>query len=101
LKPKGGVTVFNLIPFSFMKSIVESNFKEFCAYKKFAVTKNNIRRRIFIKNCIQRTGLYAGWELEFRLPGPLLIKNILMKLKLMLNIVCPARTDAWLCNDPS
>jgi hypothetical protein len=42
------------------------------------------------RNCAQRTGLYAGWELEFRLPGPLLIKNILMKLKLMLNIVCQA-----------
>jgi hypothetical protein len=49
-------------------------------------------------NSTQRAGLYAGWELEFRLPGPLLIENTLMKLKLMLNIVCPARTNAWLCN---
>jgi len=47
---------------------------------------------------VQRTGLYAGWEIEFRLPEPLLIENILMKLKLMLNNVCPARTTAWLCN---
>jgi hypothetical protein len=38
----------------------------------------------------QRTGLYAGWVLEFRLPGPLLIENILMKIKLMLNNVCQA-----------
>ncbi len=43
-----------------MKLIVESNFKEDCAYKIFAVTKNNIRRRIFIKNCIQRAGIAAG-----------------------------------------
>ena len=40
--------------------------------------------------CVLRTGLYAGWELAFRLPEPLLIENILMKLKLMLNIVCQA-----------
>jgi hypothetical protein len=30
---------------------------------------------------VQRTGLYAGWEIEFRLPEPLLIKNIMMKLR--------------------
>jgi hypothetical protein len=42
------------------------------------------------ENYAQRTGLYAGWVLEFRLPGPLLIENILMKLKLMLNNVCQA-----------
>ncbi|ULQ53358.1 hypothetical protein [Flavihumibacter fluvii] len=40
--------------------------------------------------CRQRTGLYAGWELAFRLPGPLLIEIILMKLKLMISDVCPA-----------
>jgi hypothetical protein len=34
---------------------------------------------------------------KFRLHGPLLIENILMKLKLMLNNVCPARTKARLC----
>jgi hypothetical protein len=33
------------------------------------------------KNCLQRTGLYAGWEIEFRLPEPLPIENILLKLK--------------------
>jgi hypothetical protein len=32
-------------------------------------------------NCLQRTGLYAGWELAFRLPGPLLIENILLKVR--------------------
>jgi hypothetical protein len=26
-------------------------------------------------NCAQRTGLYAGWELEFRLLEPLLTKK--------------------------
>jgi hypothetical protein len=26
-------------------------------------------------------GLYAGWELGFRLPGPLLIKNMMLKLR--------------------
>jgi hypothetical protein len=36
----------------------------------------------------------AGWEIEFRLPRSLLIENILMKLKLMRNIVCSARTKA-------
>jgi len=50
--------------------------------------------------CHQRTGLYAGWVFEFRLPGPLLIENILMKLKLKLTIVCPARTNALFCNLP-
>jgi hypothetical protein len=30
----------------------------------------------------QRTGLYAGWELAFRPPEPLLIENILMKLRI-------------------
>ncbi len=34
-----------------------------------------------VYNYAQRTGLYAGWELEFRLPGPLLIENMMMKLK--------------------
>jgi len=29
----------------------------------------------------RRTGLYAGWELVFRLPEPLLIENILLKLR--------------------
>jgi hypothetical protein len=33
------------------------------------------------KNSTQRTGLYAGWEIEFRLPELLLIENILMKLR--------------------
>jgi hypothetical protein len=47
---------------------------------------------------VWRTGLCAGVILGFRPPGPLLIKNILMKFKLMLNNVCPAPTDAWLCN---
>ncbi|ULQ53352.1 hypothetical protein [Flavihumibacter fluvii] len=32
-------------------------------------------------NCAQRTGLYAGWEIEFRPPWPLLIENILIKVK--------------------
>jgi hypothetical protein len=45
---------------------------------------------MFFWNSLQRTGLYAGWELAFRPPGPLLIENILMKLKLMLNNACPA-----------
>jgi hypothetical protein len=31
-------------------------------------------------NFTQRTGLYADWELAFRLTGPLPIENILMKL---------------------
>jgi len=35
-----------------------------------------------LKNSSQRTGLYAGWVLEFRLPEPLLIENILMKLRI-------------------
>jgi hypothetical protein len=60
--------------------------------------KNVMVVRSFINGDAQRTGLYAGWVLAFRLPGPLLIENILMKLKLMLNIVCPARTDGQLCN---
>jgi len=33
-----------------------------------------------VQNGTQRAGLFAGWELEFRLPEPLLIENILMKL---------------------
>jgi len=28
------------------------------------------------QNNAQGAGLYAGWELIFRLPGPLLIENI-------------------------
>jgi hypothetical protein len=46
--------------------------------------------RIVPRHCKQRTGLYAGWEIELCLPGPLPIENILMKLKLMLNNVCQA-----------
>jgi hypothetical protein len=30
---------------------------------------------------VQRTGLYAGWEIEFRPPWPLLIENILLMIK--------------------
>jgi hypothetical protein len=33
-----------------------------------------------IYNYTQRTGLYAGWGIEFRPPEPLPIENILMKL---------------------
>jgi hypothetical protein len=36
---------------------------------------------MYLISCVQRTGLYAGWVLAFRLPGPLLIENILMKLR--------------------
>jgi hypothetical protein len=43
-------------------------------------------------------GFLQVGEIEFRPPGPLLIENILMNLKLMLNNVCPAQTTAWLCN---
>ena len=32
-------------------------------------------------SCNQRTGLYADWELEFCPPGPLLIKNMMLKLR--------------------
>jgi len=49
--------------------------------------------RTVTTGCSQRTGLYAGWVLAFRPPGPLLIENILMKLKLMLNIVCQAQNQ--------
>jgi hypothetical protein len=34
----------------------------------------------------QRTGLYAGWELEFRPPGPLLIENIKLNLRTKVEI---------------
>jgi hypothetical protein len=39
--------------------------------------------------CNEQGFMQVG-EIEFRPPGPLLIENILMKLKLMLNIVCLA-----------
>jgi hypothetical protein len=38
-------------------------------------------------------GFLQVGEIEFRPPEPLLIENILMKLKLMLNNVCPARNQ--------
>jgi hypothetical protein len=43
-----------------------------------------------------RTGLCAGVGLVFRLPGPLLINNILMKLQLMFINICQAGFNAWL-----
>jgi len=35
----------------------------------------------FLKKLPPTTGLCAGWELAFCPPGPLLIENILMKLR--------------------
>jgi hypothetical protein len=46
----------------------------------------------------QRTGLYAGWELAFCPPGPLLIEHILMNLRQKFGDVCTARTNARICN---
>jgi hypothetical protein len=46
----------------------------------------------------QRTRLYAGWELVFRLPGPLLIENILMKLRTKSDSNSSAGTEAGICN---
>jgi hypothetical protein len=51
-----------------------------------------------VKLTANEQGFLQVGEIEFRLPGPLMIKNILMKLKLMLNNVCPARTKARFCN---
>ncbi len=41
--------------------------------------------------------LCAGWE-EFRLPVPLLIENMLMKLRTKVDRYSSAGTEAWLCN---
>ncbi len=51
-------------------------------------------------NSTQRAGLYAGWELEFHLPGPLLIENILMKLSTKADSYLSAGTEAGICNLP-
>jgi len=57
-------------------------------------------------NCNQRAGLYAGWELLFVRPQPLLIENIKLNLKTNPDsyrekVVYPARATAWICNLPA
>jgi len=47
---------------------------------------------------MQRTGLYAGWELAFRLPEPLPIENILMKISTKADSYSSDRTEAGICN---
>jgi hypothetical protein len=88
----GKITFLELVVCCLLQNVTYDMFRIFviCKVLKFA---ESVRW-----HDTQRTGLYAGWEIEFRLPEPLLIENILMKLKLMLNNVCPARTTAWLCN---
>jgi hypothetical protein len=49
---------------------------------------------VALKLVYNEQGFMQVGEIEFRLPGPLLIENILMKLGLMISDVCPARTKA-------
>jgi hypothetical protein len=46
-----------------------------------------------VSACLNWSGAYAGWVLEFCLPLPMRIENVLMKLKLKINIAGPAQID--------
>ena len=43
-------------------------------------------------------GFMQVGEIEFRLPEPLLIENMLMKLSTKADSYSSDRTEAWICN---